>query len=104
MLGLRVPVSLQVHFCQSGFAWRVPAALNEEAREYEKAADVGNNLSHTLVHNGVQILAAAFCLHARVGEGLRVSRACTKNSMLWFSSSGLIEYIQKFDSSLVPCG
>jgi hypothetical protein len=70
----------------------MPAALNEEARDEEKAADAGNKLAHTLIHNSVQILAARCS-----------AMSVTKNSMLRFSSSGLIESIQKFDTSVVAC-
>jgi hypothetical protein len=31
----------------------MPAALNEQASDEEKAADAGNKLAHMLIHKGV---------------------------------------------------
>jgi len=63
----------------------MPAALNKEAGDKEKAADAGNKLAHTPIHNSVQILADSTPggLHASLealrfhptSERLRVNRA-----------------------------
>src|SRR5258706_15404562 len=55
VLRLWVPVGLQDNLRQSSLGWRMPAALNEEACDEEKAADAGNKLAHTLIQNTVQI-------------------------------------------------
>jgi hypothetical protein len=53
----------------------MPAALNEEACDEEKATDAGNKIAHTLIHNSVQILAKTLRLHPCGDERLRLNRA-----------------------------